>query len=94
MGWLTRLRGAGTPEAKPGVFARVAALLLWLFAAGFALGAGQVWRALHSGQAWANYRGELIGPQDMLHTFIFMVVAAALCVLLALRWLRFLRRGR
>ena len=94
MGWLTRLRAAGTSQEQGRGFARLAALFLWLFAAGFALGAVQVWRALHSGKAWGNYRGELIGHQEMLHTFIFMVVAAALCTLLALRWQRFLRRGR
>jgi hypothetical protein len=94
MGWLTRLRGTGTAEEQRRSFARVVAVLLWLFAAAFALGAVQVWRALHSGKTWANYRGQLIGHQDMLHTFIFMVVATALCILLALRWQRFLRRGR
>ena len=94
MGWLTRLRTRGSAEEQKGGFARLVAVFLWLFAAGFALGAAQVWRALHSGKVWANYRGELIGHQEMLHTFMFLVVAAALCTLLALRWQRFLRRGR
>jgi hypothetical protein len=94
MGWLSRLRRDGTPEERALIIGRVASVMLAVFGVGFAAGAAQVYRALHSGQAWSNYRGELIPHSDMLHTFIFLVVAATACMLLALRWWRVVRRGR
>jgi hypothetical protein len=94
MGWLAKLRRDGTPAERAAIIARIASVMLALFGLGFAAGAAQVYRALHSGQAWSNYRGELITHSDMMHTFILLVVAAALCILLALRWRRAVRRGR
>ena len=73
--------------------ARLAGVALWVCAAGFASGAVQVWRALRSGQRWANYRGEVIEPAEMRHTLVLFVVAATICTLLAWRWQRLLRRG-
>jgi ABC-type Fe3+ transport system permease subunit len=73
--------------------ARIAAVALWVFAAGFASGAVQVGRALRSGQRWANYRGEVIEPAEMRHTLVLLVVAATICTLLAWRWQRLLRRS-
>jgi hypothetical protein len=94
VGWLGKLRRDGTPEERALIIARMASIVLAVFGVGFAAGAAQVYRALRSGQAWSNYRGELITHADMMHTFIFLVVAAALCILLALRFRRFVRRGR
>jgi hypothetical protein len=94
MGWLGRLRGAGTPEERAQMIARIASVMLAVFGVGFAAGAVQVFRALRSGQAWSNYRGELITHAEMMHTFLFLLVVAALCVLLALRWRLLLRRKR
>jgi ABC-type uncharacterized transport system permease subunit len=72
--------------------ARIAGVALWVFAAGFASAAVQVWRALRSGQRWANYRGEVIEAAEMRHTLVLFVVAATICTLLAWRWQRLLRR--
>jgi len=73
--------------------ARLAGVALWVFAAGFAGGAVQVWHALRSGKRWANYRGEVIEPAEMRHTLVLFVVAATICILLAWRWRRLLRRS-
>jgi hypothetical protein len=73
--------------------ARIAGVVLWVFAVGFASGAVQVWLALRSGQRWANYRGEVIEPAEMRHTLVLFVVAATICTLLAWRWQRLLRRS-
>jgi len=81
------------PRQRAGTLARIAGYLMWLFAAGFVIGAVQVWVALRSGKAWANFRGELIGHDDMVHTLGFMIVGAAALSLLAWRWQRALRRG-
>jgi hypothetical protein len=94
MGWLGKLRRDGTPEERALIIARIASGMLAVFGVGFVAGAAQVYRALHSGQAWSNYRGELITHSDMMHTFIVLIVAATLCILLALRWWRLVRRGR
>ena len=94
MGWLGKLRSDGTPEERALIIARIASIMLGVFGVGFAAGAAQVYRALRSGQAWSNYRGQLVTHSDMTRTFIFLVVASALCILLALRWRRLVRRGR
>ncbi len=94
MGWLGKLRRDGSSEERALIIARIASVLLTVFGVGFAAGAVQVYRALRSGQAWSNYRGELITHQDLMHTFLFLLVAAALCILLALRWRRLVRRAR
>jgi hypothetical protein len=94
VGWLGKLRRDGTPEERGLIIGRIASVMLAVFGIGFAAGAAQAYRALHSGQAWSNYRGELITHKDLMHTFIFLLVAATLCVLLALRWWRIVRRGR
>jgi phosphate/sulfate permease len=94
MGWVGKLRRDGTPEERAQIIGRIACVMLAAFGVGFAAGAAQVYRALHSGQAWSNYRGELITHSDMMHTFILLLVAATLCILLALRWWRVVRRGR
>jgi hypothetical protein len=73
--------------------ARLAGVALWVFAAGFASGAVQVWLALRSGQRWANYRGEVIEPAEMRRTLVLFAVAATICTLLAWRWQRLLRRS-
>jgi ABC-type Fe3+ transport system permease subunit len=87
------MSGEPQPAAPRGPLARLAGIVLWVFAAGFAAGAAQVGFALHSGQAWRNYRGELLTHDELRRTLVLFVVAAGLCVLLALRWRRFLRRG-
>jgi uncharacterized alpha-E superfamily protein len=94
VGWLGKLRRDGTPQERALIIARIASVMLTVFGVGFAAGAAQVYRALRSGQAWSNYRGELVTHSDMVRTFTFLVVAAALCILLALRWRRLVRRGR
>jgi hypothetical protein len=94
MSWFSRLPRDSTAAERGPSFAGVAAAVLWMFAVAFALGAAQVWRALHSGRAWSNYRGELMAPKQMQHTFVFLIVVTVLCVLLALRFQRFVRRGR
>jgi hypothetical protein len=86
-------REEAPPQPPRGALARIAGFALWVFAAGFVLGAVQVGIALHSGQAWRNYRGEVITHEEMRHSFVLFVVAAGLCTLLALRWRRLLRRG-
>jgi hypothetical protein len=73
--------------------ARAAGVALWVFAAGFAAGAVQVWLALRSGQRWANYRGEVIERAEMRHSLVLFAVAATICTLLAWRWQRLLRRS-
>jgi hypothetical protein len=94
MGWLSKLRRDGTREERALLIARLASIVLAVFGLGFAAGGAQVYRALRSGQAWSNYRGELITHAQLMHSFIFLLVAAALCILLALRFRRFVRRGR
>jgi hypothetical protein len=87
------MSGELAPTPPRGPLARVAGIVLWVFAAGFAAGAAQVGFALHSGQAWSNYRGQLLTHEELGRTFVLFVVATAVCTLLALRWRRFLRRG-
>ena len=87
------MNGELPPAAPRGALARVAGIVLWVFAAGFAAGAAQVGFALRSGEAWRNYRGELLSHEELRRTFVLFVVAAALCTLLALRWRRYLRRS-
>jgi hypothetical protein len=94
MGWLSKLRRDGTSEERALIIGRIASVLLALFGIAFAAGAAQVYRALRSGQAWSNYRGQLVTHADLVRTFMFLVVAATLCILLALRWRRLVRRGR
>ncbi len=74
--------------------ARIAGFMLWIFAAGFVIGAVQVWTALRSDKIWADFRGRPIGHEELVHTLVFMVVAAAALTLLAWRWQRALRRVR
>ncbi len=83
-------------EISPGArrLARIAGFMLWIFAAGFVIGAVQVWTALRSDKIWADFRGRPIGHEELVHTLVFMVVAAAALTLLAWRWQRALRRVR
>ncbi len=83
-------------EISPGArrLARIAGFMLWIFAAGFAIGAVQVWTALRSDRIWADFRGRPLGREELVHTLVFMIVAAAALTLLAWRWQRALRRDR
>ena len=85
-----------SPQPPPPVvspWSRMFAVFLWVATLGFVLGTVRVALALHSGQSWSNYRGELITHEELRHTLILFIVSAALCLLLALRWQRLLRRG-
>ncbi len=79
------------PVVSP--WTRLFTVFLWVAALGFVLGTVRVALALHTGQVWANYRGELITREELRHTLLLFIVSAALCTLLALRWQRLLRRG-
>jgi ABC-type Fe3+ transport system permease subunit len=67
-------------------------IFLWVAALGFVIGAIQVGLALHSGQAWMNYRGQLLTHDELRNSLVLFAAAGGLCTLLALRWQRFLRR--
>lgn len=82
-----------SPEERARGFARVAGIILGLFAVAFVLGALQVVGALHSGKVWTNVRGEVVTRAAMRHELILLGVGALLCAALAWRCRRFWRRG-
>ena len=74
-------------------FARLVSGILWALTLAFLLGAGQVARALWSGKAWMNYRGEVITAAEMHRELAFFALAALVCCLLAWYWHRSWRRA-
>jgi hypothetical protein len=81
-------------EARARSFARVAGIVLGLFAVAFVVGALQVVGALHSGKVWANFRGEVISRTEMHHELILLAVGAVICAALSWRCWLFWRRGQ
>jgi hypothetical protein len=92
---LFKRRGDSTasPEERARGFARVAGIILGLFAVVFVLAALQVLGALHSGKVWADFRGEVVSRSEMRHELILLAVGAVVCAALSWRCRRFWRRG-
>jgi hypothetical protein len=82
-----------SPEERARGFARVAGVVLGLFAVLFVVGAAQVVAALHSGKLWTNFRGELVSRTEMRHELILLGVGALVCAVLSWRCRQFWRRG-
>jgi hypothetical protein len=82
------------PEERARSFARVAGVILGVFAVVFLLGALQVLGALHSGKVWSNFRGEVISRTEMHHELLLLVIGALACAALSWRCRRFWRRGQ
>ena len=88
-----RRDSSASPEERARGFARVAGVILGLFAVAFVLGALQVLGALHSGKEWTNFRGEVVTPAEMHHELILLAIGAVVCAALSWRCRRFWRRG-
>jgi hypothetical protein len=85
---------AASPEERARSFARVAGVILGLFAVLFLVGALQVLGALHSGKVWSNFRGDVITRSQMHRELIMLAVGAVLCAVLSWRCRRFWRLGQ
>lgn len=81
------------PEERRGSFARIVTAVLWVFTAGFALGAVQVGRALWSRKVWVDYRGEVVSAAAMWRELAIFASLAIVCALLAWYWRRNSGRG-
>jgi hypothetical protein len=81
------------PEERARGFARIAGIVLGLFAVVFLLGALQVLQALHSGKVWANFRGDVVTRTEMRRELIGLAVGTLVCAVLSWRCRRFWRRG-
>jgi hypothetical protein len=93
MSLFKRRQTDASPEERARRFARVAGIVLGLFAVVFLLGALQAAGALHSGKVWANFRGEVVTRTDMRRELIGLGVGAVVCAVLSWRCRRFWRRG-
>jgi hypothetical protein len=88
-----RGESTATPEERARGFARVAGIVLGIFAVVFLLGALQVLGALHSGKVWADFRGEVVSRTEMYHELVLLAGGALVCAALSWRCRRFWRRG-
>lgn len=82
-----------SPEERARGLARVAGVILGLFAVVFVLGALQVFGALRSGKVWTNFRGEVVSTPQMHRELVLLAIGALICAALAWRCRRFWRRG-
>jgi hypothetical protein len=82
------------PEERARGFARLAGVVLGLFAVVFVVGALQVLGALHSGKVWTDFRGEVVSRTEMHHELILLAVGAVVSAALSWRFRRFWRRGQ
>lgn len=95
MSLFSRRRDTGaSPEERARSFARVAGVVLGLFAVAFVVGALQVLGAMHSGKVWTNFRGDLITRSEMHHELILLAIGAVVCAALSWRCRRFWRSGQ
>jgi uncharacterized membrane protein YidH (DUF202 family) len=92
MGLRKHLGGDLPPEAQGRRFARIVRVVLWVFTAGFALGALQVGRALWSRKVWVDYRGQIVSAAEMWRELAVFALLAIVCALMAWYWHRYWRR--
>jgi cytochrome bd-type quinol oxidase subunit 2 len=81
------------PEERRRSFARLIAIVLWVFTVAFTVGAVQVARALWSRKVWVDYRGEVVSAAAMWRELAIFALLAIVCALLAWYWRRNWRRG-